>query len=47
VLDEYVSERSAREDYGVVLRGSLEELDLVVDEEATALLRSELRASRR
>jgi N-methylhydantoinase B len=43
VLDEYVSAAAAERDYGVVLRGSLEELDLVVDESAT----TELRAQRR
>lgn len=46
VLDEYVSERSAREDYGVVLTGSLEALDLAVDQEATTRLRARLRAAR-
>lgn len=46
VLDEYVSERSAREDYGVVLTGSLQALDLAVDMDATARLRAELRAAR-
>lgn len=39
VLDEYVSIEAAERDYGVVLKGSLEELDLVVDREATAALR--------
>ena len=39
VLDEYVSLEAARERYGVVLTGSLEECDLEVDEEATAALR--------
>lgn len=39
VLDEYVSVDGAERDYGVVLQGSLEELDLVVDREATAALR--------
>jgi N-methylhydantoinase B len=43
VLDEYVSLEGARRDYGVVLNGSLEELDLVVDEAATAALRAEMR----
>ena len=45
VLDEYVSEEGARRDYGVVLRGSLEELDLAVDQEATAALRAQRRAT--
>jgi N-methylhydantoinase B len=40
VLDEYVSVRSAHADYGVVLTGSLEALDLAVDEAATARRRA-------
>jgi N-methylhydantoinase B len=44
VLDEYVSVAAARERYGVVLVGSLEELDLAVDEAATQALRERLRA---
>jgi len=43
VLDEYVSIEAAERDYGVVLRGSLEELDLAIDHAATV----ELRARRR
>ena len=43
VLDEYVTADGARRDYGVVLRGSLEALDLTVDLEATQLLREKLR----
>ncbi|MEJ5254132.1 MAG: hydantoinase B/oxoprolinase family protein [Acidimicrobiales bacterium] len=43
VLDEYVSVEGAERDYGVVLRGSLADLTLEIDEAATA----ELRASRR
>ena len=46
VLDEYVSVESAEKDYGVVLRGSLEECDLEVDEPATARLRTERREAR-
>src|SRR2546425_6597195 len=46
VLDEYVSPRSARDDYGVVLTGSLEGLDLALDAEATMRLRAELRRRR-
>ena len=46
VLDEYVSVRSARQDYGVVLTGSLEALDLAVDAGATGRLRAEMRAVR-
>jgi N-methylhydantoinase B len=44
VLDEYVSIEGAEKDYGVVLTGSLEELTLAVDEDATANVRRELRA---
>jgi N-methylhydantoinase B len=43
VYDEYVSVEGAERDYGVVLVGSLEDLTLAVDEEATR----ELRARRR
>ncbi|MFP6640703.1 MAG: hydantoinase B/oxoprolinase family protein, partial [Myxococcota bacterium] len=39
VLDEYVSVTAARERYGVVFTGSVEEFDLVVDPEATEALR--------
>jgi len=46
VLDEYVSLASAHADYGIVLTGSLEALDLAVDHEATARLRAERRARR-
>lgn len=42
VWDEYVSLEGARRDYGVVITGSLEGMDLEVDEAATGLLRSEL-----
>ena len=45
VLDEYVSLRGARYDYGVVLRGTAEDGDLEVDVEATRELRAELRRS--
>jgi hypothetical protein len=45
VLDEYVTPEGARRDYGVVLRGSLEALDLEVDVEATERLRRERRAA--
>jgi len=43
VLDEYVSRKSARRDYGVVLTGNLEDCDLRVDADATRALRAELR----
>jgi len=46
VLDEYVSPAAAERDYGVVLRGSLEALDLAVDEQATRRLRAQRRAGR-
>ncbi len=46
VLDEYVSMESAARDYCVVLRGSLEALDLEVDAAATTAQRDELRAVR-
>jgi N-methylhydantoinase B len=41
VLDEYVSVAAARERYGVVLRGSVEDGDVEVDAEATRALRAE------
>jgi N-methylhydantoinase B len=44
VLDEYVSVEGARRDYGVVLTGSLDDLTLAVDGDATAALRAALRA---
>src|SRR5439155_23799422 len=40
VLDEYVSVEGAERDYAVVLTGSLDELTLQIDEEATAALRA-------
>jgi N-methylhydantoinase B len=46
VLDEYVSVEGAERDYGVVLTGSLEDLTLAVDEEATTRLRARRRAAR-
>ena len=46
VLDEYVSVEGARRDYGVVLTGSLEELTLSIDSEATEARRAEMRAAR-
>ena len=41
VLDEIVSVQRARDSYGVVFTGSVEEFDLEVDVEATAALRRE------
>jgi N-methylhydantoinase B len=43
VLDEYVSVDGAERDYGVVLTGSLDDLTLAIDEEATAKLRGQRR----
>jgi N-methylhydantoinase B len=45
VLDEYVSIEGAARDYGVVLTGSVEELTVAIDAEATAALREKMRAS--
>ena len=44
VLDEYVSVEAARREYGVALTGSLEDLTLEIDTEATEKLRAEMRA---
>jgi N-methylhydantoinase B len=46
VLDEYVSVEGARRDYGVVLTGSLEDLTLAIDEQATTKLRDQRRRER-
>ena len=46
VLDEYVSVDGARRDYGVVLSGSLDDLSLAVDVEATESLREQMRGAR-
>jgi N-methylhydantoinase B len=43
VLDEYVSVEGARRDYGVVLTGSLDDLTLAIDADATAALRASRR----
>ena len=45
VLDEYVSPEAARDRYGVVLRGSVEDFDLAVDEESTRVLRAQKKES--
>src|SRR3954454_17948406 len=42
VLNDFVSERAARDDYGVVLSGD----PLVVDDAATAALRNDMRKAR-
>ena len=44
VWDEYVSIDGARRDYGVVISGSLDDMNLSLDEEATELLRKDLRS---
>jgi N-methylhydantoinase B len=44
VLDEYVSVEGAERDYGVVLTGSLEELTLTIDTDATERRRADRRA---
>lgn len=46
VLDEYVSVEAAERDYGVVLRGSLDDLTLAIDWPATESLRAARRAAR-
>jgi N-methylhydantoinase B len=45
VLDEYVSVDGAERDYGVVLRGSLADLTLEIDVDATEALRASRRAA--
>jgi N-methylhydantoinase B len=45
VLDEKVSLKAARERYGVVLTGTLEEYDLAVDVAATAAVRKTMSAA--
>jgi N-methylhydantoinase B len=47
VWDEYVSVEGAGRGYGVVITGSLEAMDLAVDQAATEARRAELRAARR
>ena len=44
VWDEYVSIEGARGDYGVVINGTLDDMTLTLDEEATNLLRKEIRS---
>lgn len=46
VLDEYISVEGAMRDYGVVVEGDLEELDMWVDFDRTAQLRTEMREER-
>jgi N-methylhydantoinase B len=46
VLDEYVSIGAAEREYGVVIKGSLDEYDVSIDEAATAAKRAALRQSR-
>jgi len=45
VLDEYVSLDAAREKYGVVLTGSLEDYDIEVDQPATRALREQMKTA--
>lgn len=45
VLDEFVSLSAARDKYGVVLTGSLDDYDLAVDVAATEALRARMRAA--
>jgi N-methylhydantoinase B len=45
VWDEYVSVEGAKRDYGVVITGSLEDMTLALDEEATAKERSSRRSA--
>ena len=47
VWDEYVSIAGARRDYGVVVTGTVDAMDLAVDDPATTLLRQELGEKRR
>ncbi len=46
VWDEYVSVAGAARDYGVVITGSLEAMDLAIDRAATEERRAEMRAAR-
>jgi len=46
VWDEYVSIGAARDEYGVVLTGSVEAMDLALDVDATEQRRAEMRAAR-
>ena len=46
VWDEYVSIGAARDEYGVVIAGSLEAMTLALDSDATTTLRAELRSTR-
>ena len=41
VWDEYVSVEGAQRDYGVVITGTLEAMDLAIDYEATKRLRAD------
>ena len=47
VLDEYVSVEAARDRYGVVLKGKLENLSLKIDKAATTRLRKKMRSAAR
>jgi N-methylhydantoinase B len=47
VWDELVSAEAARRDYGVVITGTLEAMDLATDDDATRALRAEMRPEMR
>ena len=47
VLDEKVSIDAAREKYGVVFSGTLEDYDLAVDATATEALRRDMKAAKK
>ncbi len=44
VWDEYVSIEAARDEYGVVITGSLDDMTLALDRAATDALRARMRA---
>ena len=46
VWDEYVSIGAARDEYGVVITGSVEDMDLALDRDATDQLRTALRGGK-
>jgi len=46
VWDEYVSIEGARRDYGVIITGTVEAMDLKLDEAATAMLRAKLQGQK-
>jgi N-methylhydantoinase B len=46
VWDEYVSIDAARDEYGVVITGSIDDMTLALDRDATESLRALMRAAR-